>query len=206
MPKLWSELPRPRTIEVAVDVATAAWVAFWLKVSWEIYTRLASLASGVGQIREGGVALESAGIRVGEALALVPVIGGAAGDLVRVAFAATAAPFITAGGSLEALISLIAWVLGLLVLAVPTGPWLTRYLPWRLRRIQTLDAAHRVLRASPAPERGVEVQRLLASRALHRLTYAELRAYSPDPFGDWLAGRYDRLARAEAASVGLRLR
>lgn len=203
MPKVWSELPRPRTVDIAADVATVGWVGLWLGVAWTIYNRLASLAGGVGQIREGGVALESAGTRVGDALALVPVIGTAAGEVVRLAFAATAAPFITAGGSLEGLISLIAWVLALLVLALPTGLWLTRYLPWRVRRVLALGAAHRVIRASP--EQTMEVQRLLASRALHRLSYAELRACSPDPFGDWLAGRYDRLARAELASVGLRL-
>jgi len=31
-----------------------------------------------------------------------------------------------------------------------------------------------------------------------------LLEFSPDPFGDWLSGRYDRLARAELSEVGLR--
>ncbi len=205
MATLWSELPRPRTIEVAADLATAAWLGVWLVTAWRIYDRLASLAAGVGQIRDGGIALESAGGRVADALAVVPVIGKGAGEVVRLAFAGTAAPFIVAGGSLEGLIAFIAWLLALLVLAVPAGFWLNRYLPWRLRRLVTLRAAHRVIRADPARP-AAEVERLLASRALHRLSYAELRAYTPDPFGDWLAGRFDRLARAELASVGLRLR
>jgi hypothetical protein len=45
---------------------------------------------------------------------------------------------------------------------------------------------------------------LLASRALHRLEYAELLDFTPDPFGDWTSGRFDRLAQAELESVGLR--
>ncbi|HEV8338800.1 MAG TPA: hypothetical protein VGR25_03985 [bacterium] len=202
---LWSELPRPRTVEVTADLTTAAWLGVWLIAAWRVYDRLASLAAGVGQIRDGGLALESAGAHLGEALAVVPVIGKSAGEVVRLAFAGTAAPFIVAGSSLEGLITFIAWLLALLVLALPAGFWLNRYLPWRLRRVLTLQAAHRVIRADPARPVS-EVQRLLASRALHRLTYAELRVYSPDPFGDWLAGRFDRLARAELASVGLRLR
>jgi hypothetical protein len=48
------------------------------------------------------------------------------------------------------------------------------------------------------------IQKQLASRALHRLTYGELLQHSPDPFGDFAHGRYDRLARAELESVGLR--
>ena len=33
---------------------------------------------------------------------------------------------------------------------------------------------------------------------------ATLLEFSDDPIGDWVAGRHDRLARAELASVGLR--
>jgi hypothetical protein len=36
------------------------------------------------------------------------------------------------------------------------------------------------------------------------MEFGDLLAYSPDPIGDWVAGRHDRLARAELASVGLR--
>jgi len=48
------------------------------------------------------------------------------------------------------------------------------------------------------------MQRALAFRALNRLPYPELLEHTADPFGDFAAGRYDRLARAELASVGLR--
>ena len=45
---------------------------------------------------------------------------------------------------------------------------------------------------------------MLASRAIHRLEYDELLEFSPDPFGDWVTGRHDRLAMAELDRVGLR--
>ena len=41
-------------------------------------------------------------------------------------------------------------------------------------------------------------------RAVTRLDYRELLEFTPDPIGDWVAGRHDRLAQAELASVGLR--
>jgi hypothetical protein len=55
------------------------------------------------------------------------------------------------------------------------------------------------------PVRAAELDRLLASRALHRLEYAKLLEFTPDPFGDWTAGRLDRLVQAELESTGLRM-
>ena len=48
------------------------------------------------------------------------------------------------------------------------------------------------------------MERALATRALNRLPYPDLLEHTSDPFGDFAAGRYDRLAKAELASVGLR--
>ena len=49
-----------------------------------------------------------------------------------------------------------------------------------------------------------QVQEALALRAVARLDYATLLEFTPDPLGDWVSRRFDRLARAELASVGLR--
>src|SRR2546425_5235 len=68
---------------------------------------------------------------------------------------------------------------------------------------RAIREAHRAIRLAPRTA-DLEIERLLASRALHRLSYRELLVHTPDPFGDWASGRYDRLARAELASVGLR--
>ena len=58
--------------------------------------------------------------------------------------------------------------------------------------------------ARPSTLRPRAVQQALATRAINRLSYPELLEHTSDPFGDFAAGRYDRLARAELASVGLR--
>jgi hypothetical protein len=47
------------------------------------------------------------------------------------------------------------------------------------------------------------LQRELATRAINRLSYPDLLEHTPDPFGDFAAGRFDRLVKAELASVGL---
>ena len=99
---------------------------------------------------------------------------------------------------------MLAAVITLLVLAVPLVPWLSRYLPWRVRRLRRVRAAHRVARSRSVPPPVAE--KILAARAVYSLDYQTLLEYSPDPFGDFAAGRHDRLARAELAGVGLRLR
>jgi hypothetical protein len=94
-------------------------------------------------------------------------------------------------------------VLTLVLIFATLGPWLTRYLPWRLERLRRTRAGDRAIRRAPdvAPAALAEV---LALRAVARLDYATLLDFTPDPLGDWAAGRHDRLARAELASVGLR--
>jgi hypothetical protein len=94
-------------------------------------------------------------------------------------------------------------VLAVLLALVTIAPWLTRYLPWRLERLGRLRAAHRAVRTAPALS-DATVQEVLALRAITRLDYRTLLDFTPDPLGDWAAGRHDRLARAEMASVGLR--
>jgi hypothetical protein len=205
MVKLWSELPGARATELAADAGTVLWVALWIAVSRRLYEMLAAF-SGTGRfIRDGGRNLEAAGRQMGEALGGVPVIGHNVGDLVQASIGFAARPFLSVGASLEHVLLLIAALFSAIVLVVALGPWLYRYVPWRWTRVRRLWAAHRVIHAS-ARISDTEIERLLASRALHRLSYPELLRFSPDPFGDWTRGRYGRLARAELASVGLRSR
>ena len=83
-------------------------------------------------------------------------------------------------------------------------PWLSRYVPCRAGRLATVRAAHRAMRRASAGVPAESMQRALVSRALNRLSYPDLLEHTADPFGDYAAGRYDRLAKAELASVGLR--
>jgi hypothetical protein len=201
---IWSELPRARLGEILADVATLAWVWFWGTLGWNLYLFLADLAGAGRIIRDSGVNLESAGDRVANALHGIPFIGPGAAETVGGAFSAAAEPLVTFGTDLERLLLIIAALLTLLVVAVVLIPWLNRYLPWRIGRLRRLRAAKRVVRRRPPAADPGRIQELLASRALHRLEYDELLEFSPDPFGDWLSGRYDRLARAELSEVGLR--
>ncbi len=203
--KIWSERFDARTREIAADVATLLWILIWATLGIRLYGFLAHLAAAGRLVRDGGSGITSAGEQVGEAIEGVPLVGEGAAAGVRGAFAGAGDPLIQFGTDLERLLITIAALLGLMLVAIALVPWLNRYLPWRVARWRRLNAATGAIRRRRyAPLDEAEVTRLLASRALHRLEYDELLEFTPDPIGDWIAGRHDRLAQAELDRVGLR--
>lgn len=203
MIKLWSELPAARAKEGLADVATVLWVGFWGGIVWRLFQFLASFSEAGRTIRAGGDTMIQSGRDLGVSLEGVPLVGPQLRDIARDAFAAPGRPLSEFGTQLEQFIVVVAVVLALLLALVTLGPWLNRYLPWRWARLQRVRAAHRAIRR--APDAGdASIERVLAMRAVTRLDYGTLLAYTPDPLGDWASGRHDRLARAELASVGLR--
>ena len=208
MMQIWSERPGARAREILADFVTLCWVVAWSMIGIRLYGFLAHLAGAGRLVRDGGTGITDAGEEIGSAFQDIPLVGEGAAQGVRGAFTGAGDPLIQFGTDLERLLIIVAALLGLLVIAVALTPWLNRYLPWRLARWRRLNAASRVIRrrrfAAEAPMGDAETTLLLASRAIHRLEYDELLEFTPDPFGDWAAGRHERLAQAELDRVGLR--
>lgn len=204
---IWSERRGPRVREVGADAATVAWVGLWAMLGMRLFGTLAELAGAGRLIQDGGSGLRSTGAEVAAVLQGIPLIGEGASARVLGAFGAAADPMIQFGSDVERVLFIIAALLGLLVVAVAVIPWLNRYLPWRMERLRRLNAGSRVIRRSvlnePDGEGKRQVQEILASRAIHRLEYDRLLEFTPDPFGDWKAGRLDALVEAELEAVGL---
>lgn len=203
MIRIWSELRGARVHEIVVDAATAAWVAVWGTLAWQLYQLVAGFAEAGRIVRSGGEGMIDGGRNLGDALAGVPLVGPGLRDIAQNAFAGAGVPLSDFGTGIEEFILLVAAVLALLLALATLVPWLTRYVPWRWERLRRMRAAHRAVRVAPGAAT-TEVQATLALRAITHLEYATLLEYSDDPIGDWVAGRHDRLARAELASVGLR--
>lgn len=205
---VWSERRGPRLREMVADAATIVWVGLWVVLGVRLYGGLAELAGAGRLIRDGGIGLRSTGGEVAGAVQGVPLVGENAAARIRDAFGTAADPVIAFGLDIERLLLIIAGLLGMMVVIVAVVPWLNRYVPWRWGRVERLNAAARVIRpAMVADEPWLpvgELNRLLASRALHRLEYAKLLEFTPDPFGDWAAGRFEGLVQAELESAGLR--
>ncbi len=204
---IWSERPASRTREIIADIATVVWLTIWITLGVRLYGFLANLAGAGRFVREGGTEITRAGERIGSALEGIPLIGEGAASGVRDALAGAGDPLITFGTDLERLLLVISALLGLILVAVAIVPWLNRYLPWRIATWRRLNAAARAIRGTARTRREPIAEpvmaALLASRAIHRLEYDELLEFSPDPIGDWVAGRHDRLARAELDRAGL---
>lgn len=203
MVRLWSEIRGGRAKEQLADVATLAWVGLWATFAWNVYQLVTGFAEAGRTIRAGGTTMIQSGQDLGAALAGVPFVGEGLRDAAERAFSGAGSPIVAFGADLEGLIFLVGALLALLIFLVPTLPWLTRYLPWRWERLRSMRAGHRAIRGTPTASPDA-VRQVLAMRALTRLDYGDLLEFTPDPIGDWLAGRHDRLAQAELASVGLR--
>ena len=204
---VWSERRGPRLREMTADAATIVWVALWAVLGIRLYLGLADLAGAGRLIRDGGIGLRSTGGEVAGVIQGIPLVGEDAAARIREAFGMAADPVVAFGLDIERLLLIIAGLLGLMVVLIAVVPWLNRYVPWRLARVERLNAAARVIRPggvadSPRLEAD-DVNRLLASRALHRLEYAKLLEFTSDPFGDWAAGRLGGLVQAELESTGL---
>jgi hypothetical protein len=203
MVRIWSELPGARLREQVADLATLLWLVFWGSLAWQLFQLLAGFAEAGRMVRGGGQSMIDAGRSLGDALAGIPVVGQGLHDVARNAFAGAGTPISDFGTSIEQFILLVAAVLALLVVFVTIGPWVSRYLPWRVERLTRMRAAHRAIRRAPAVGKE-RIEEVLAMRAVARLDFPTLLSFTPDPLGDFATGRFDRLARAELASVGLR--
>ncbi len=202
MIKLWSELPRARSRELLADVTTLIWVVFWGIVVWRLFEFLSSFAQAGRSVQASGATMIQGGRDLGESLAGLPLVGSQVRDIARDAFAGAGTPLTAFGTELERFIFVIAFVLAALLALVTLQPWLSRYLPWRVGRVRRVRAAHQAIRTG-SDLSDPDTQRFLAMRAVSRLEYADLLEYTPDPLGDWAAGRHEALARAELASQGL---
>jgi hypothetical protein len=98
----------------------------------------------------------------------------------------------------------LAWLMGVLVAAVPVCVALWRYLPWRIGVTRSGHHLDAILRQPGATEVLATLQ-VLAGRAIYTLPYDRLVQYTPDPIGAWHSGRYYPLARAALAEEGLDL-
>ena len=205
MLKFWSEIPAARTREIVADVATWTWVALWAVIGAQIHDD--DLVVRRGGPRAAGRRREHPGRgRDARRRAAPTSRWSAPGSTTSRPACSTRPgdPFIYVGHELESMLILIARLLALLVVGLVLVPWLSRYLPWRAERLANVRAAHQAIRRAPVDLSSGAIQQALATRAINRLRYPELLEHTSDPFGDFAAGHYERLASAELASVGLR--
>jgi hypothetical protein len=197
--------PELRSRRIATVLSDLAVIALLLLFAWlglkvhDAVDRLAVLGEGV---RNTGTAVQGGFESAADAVDDVPVVGGEVADGLRSAGEGTGGDVAELGRSGEDAVHRLANLLGLVTFLLPSLVLLVTTLPQRIALVRRLTTASRVLATPEEPER----RELIAMRAAFSLPYARLLEYTPDPFGDLAARRYDALVAAALEDVGLRAR
>jgi hypothetical protein len=202
--RLYADRPDHRARQLAADVGLLAWAVLWVLVARLVHGAVLVLA-------EPGTALAGLGRSISDTMSSA---AGAA-DGVPVVGDELSSPFDAlgeAGGSVtgagrgasEAVHTLAA-VLAVVLVVLPVGWLLLRWLPWRLRWAREARAADRLL--SDLRLGGADLE-LLAARALATAPLPALAALPAGTGSGWRAGdpaAVRALAGLELDRLGLRL-
>jgi hypothetical protein len=198
--QLYAHRSALRARQLAADVGMLVWIVLWVVLARAAHGAVLALA-GPGQ------AVEDLGDSVAGNMASA---AGVAEDVPLVGDE-LAAPFDAlsrAGGSVtgaaqgaQDAVGTLATILTLLLIVLPVGWLLLRWLPWRLRYAREAGAAVRLLTGTPDLE-------LLAARALATAPLPRLAALPAGTGTGWRTGdpaAVATLAGLELGRLGLRL-
>jgi hypothetical protein len=198
--QFYAQSPVLRTRQLAADAGMLAWLVLWILIARVVHRAVLVLA-------EPGRAVEGLGRSVAgnmnsaaDAADRVPVVGD---DLSKPFGAlADAGDSVTgAGQSAQDAVGTLATVLAIVLVVLPVGWLLLRWLPGRVRYAQEAGAAARLLSGTPDLE-------LLAARALATAPLPGLAALPAGTGAAWRAGdpaAVRALAGLEVRRLGLRL-
>jgi hypothetical protein len=198
--QLYAHHPALRARQLAADVGLVVWTVLWVVLARVVHRAVVVLA-------EPGQAVEDLGDSVAgnmESAAGVAEDVPLVGDELAVPFEALsrAGGSVTgAGQAAQDAVGTLAAILAFVLVVLPVGWLLLRWLPWRLRYAREAGAAARLLTGTPDLE-------LLAARALATAPLPRLAALPPGTGAAWRAGdpgAVRTLAELELDRLGLRL-
>ena len=182
-----------------LDAGVALWVVVWVVLGVLIWSDISAQAELSTDVIKVGAAVRS----TGEALGVVgglPLVGGGIGefaDRIETMGAEVEASGQESRGGIER----TAVIAGLGAGILPAALVLLLYLPARIRWKRYAGA---IAAALPGAANDPALEQYLARRAVDALPWDQLRAISPDPWGDIRRGACRALADAELERLGLR--
>jgi hypothetical protein len=198
--RIYAESPTLRGRQLAADLALLAWIVGWALLAKALHGAVLALAGPGRAVEDLGSAVARNMGSAAHAAGDVPLIGD---QLSRPfdALAGAGGSVSGAGQSAQDAVGTLAVVLAVVLVVLPVGWLLVRWLPWRLRWAREATAAGRLLAGTPDLE-------LLAARALATAPLARLAALPPGTGAAWWNGdpsAVRALAGVELARLGLRL-
>jgi hypothetical protein len=180
------------------DLFVLVWLVFWIWLAITLYDLVVKLGVPGQKLADAGDGMAGGLTDAGTQARKVPVAGGSLAEPFTAA-ARSARGLADAGREQVAIVHDLAWVLALLLLAVPVALVVFGWLPWRLRWVRRASTAV-TLRGDTAG-RDLLALRALANQPLHRLSTVD-----DDPVAAWRRGDPDvvaALARLELNGLGL---
>jgi hypothetical protein len=182
--------------QLAADVGLLAWVVLWVVVARTVHGAVLALGEPGRAIEDLGASVADSMSSAARAAEDAPVVG----DELAAPFDALGAAGGSVGGAGQAAqdaVGTLATVLAVVLLVLPVGWLLLRWLPWRLGWARDAGAALRLATADPD---------VLAARALATAPLSRLAALPPGTADAWRAGdpmATRTLAGVELARLGL---
>jgi hypothetical protein len=197
---LYAQHPTLRAHQVAADLGLLAWSVLWVLVARVVHSAVLVLAEPGRAVEDLGASVAGNMNSAAEAANGVPLVG----DELAAPFEAlsdASGSVRGAGQAAQDAVATLALVLAVVLVVLPIGWLLLRWLPWRLRYAREAGAARRLLSDEPDLE-------ILAARALVTAPLPQLAALPPGTGAAWRDGdpaAVRTLAGLELARLGLRL-
>ena len=197
---LYAPHPALRARQVPADLGMLAWIVLWVLVARTVHRAVLVLAEPGRAVEDLGTSVAGNMDSAAEAAGDVPLVG----DELAAPFRALS----DAGGSVRGAglaaqdaVGTLALVLAVVLVVLPGGWLLLRWLPWRVGYAREAGAARRLLTGTPDLE-------LLAARAMATAPLPRLAALPAGTGAAWRSGdpaAVRALAGLELARLGLRL-
>jgi hypothetical protein len=198
--QLYAHSPTLRTRQLAADLGMVVWVVVWVLLARAVHAAVLVLAEPGRAVEDLGDSVAGNMNSAADAAEDVPLVG----DGLSAPFDALA----DAGGSVtgagqaaQDAVGTLALVLAVVLVVLPVGWLLVRWLPARLRYAREAGAARRLLTGTPELE-------ILAARAMATAPLPRLAALPAGTGAAWHAGdpaAVRALAALELRRLGLRL-
>src|SRR2546429_6602143 len=197
--KLYADNPARRGRQILADLFALAWLIVWIWLATQFYGMSLKLAVPGQKLASAGDGMAGGLSDAGSKVHKVPVAGDSLSEPFTKA-ADAARSLADAGRGQQQAVHELAWILALLLLAVPVAVVLFGWLPLRVRWVRRATAAAGLRGGEPGLD-------LLALRALATQPLRRLSTVDDDPVAAWRRGdphTVAALADLELKRLGLR--
>jgi hypothetical protein len=198
--RAYAQHPVLRARQLAADLGMLAWAVLWVAVARVAHDAVLVLAEPGRAVEDLGASITGNMGSAADVAGNVPVVG----DELATPFhklAEASGSVSGAGQAAQDAVGTLATVLAVVLVVLPVGWLLLRWLPWRLRYMREAGAARRLLAGTPDLD-------VLAVRALAAAPLPRLAALPAGIGAAWHAGEpaaVRALAGLELRRLGLRL-